>query len=117
MSNQPTSFEDVNREVVAKLLPRVLKIGMLATDADEIISTLEDCFRAGMSARDAEVKALIDADNCELSARDSEIKALREALEAARTYLEERHIREKGVVGRTKILPMIDAALGGKEPK
>ena len=40
-----------------------------------------------------------------------EIEKLREALEKTRTYLEERGIRHRGVVGRTQILPMIDKAL------
>lgn len=42
-------------------------------------------------------------------------KQLREALKKTRVYLEERGIRNRGVVGRTQILPMIDEALKGDE--
>ena len=43
--------------------------------------------------------------------------AMREALEEVRTYLEERGIRKRGKVGRTRILPMIDNLIGVQEVK
>jgi len=46
-----------------------------------------------------------------ITAQRKEKEQLREALEKARTYLEERGIRHRGKVGRTEILPMIDEAL------
>ena len=38
-----------------------------------------------------------------------------EALKSVRKYLEERGIRERGIVGRTQILPQIDQALAEAE--
>jgi hypothetical protein len=59
---QHKDFKDINREVVAKLLPRATKIGMDMTDVDAIVTVLEECFMAAWSAALAsqgdEIKAL-----------------------------------------------------------
>jgi hypothetical protein len=72
VTNQPTQykdFKDINREVVAKLLPRATKIGMDMTDVDAIVTVLEECFMAAWSAA--------------LASQGDEIKALRAELDAA----------------------------------
>ena len=45
-----------------------------------------------------------------------EVAQLEHALIVVRQYLEDRGLRNKGTVGRTQVLPMIDRVLGSETP-